>query len=62
MSLTYLKSLSGEAAKLVIDNYCRALAYGNKYVFQALPKVLTLWLEHASSMEQPLDPQRGNNE
>ncbi|KAA8650030.1 protein kinase MEC1 [Aspergillus tanneri] len=50
--------LSGEASKLVIDNYLRSLAHGNKYVFQSLPKVLTLWLEHASAVDQPFDPKR----
>ncbi|KAF9892395.1 serine/threonine-protein kinase M1 [Aspergillus nanangensis] len=54
--------LTGEASKLVIDNYLRSLAHGNKYVFQSLPKVLTLWLEHASMVDQPFDPKRGNNE
>ncbi|KAL2866806.1 protein kinase MEC1 [Aspergillus lucknowensis] len=54
--------LSGEASKLVIDNYLRSLAHGNKYVFQSLPKILTLWLEHASTVEQPFDPKRGDNE
>ncbi|KAL4976514.1 hypothetical protein BDW66DRAFT_166349 [Aspergillus desertorum] len=53
--------LSGEASKLVVDNYLRSLAHGNKYVFQSLPKVLTLWLEHASTVEQPFDPKRGDN-
>ncbi|KKA22075.1 Non-specific serine/threonine protein kinase [Rasamsonia emersonii CBS 393.64] len=53
--------LSGEASKLVIDNYLRSLAHGNKYVFQTLPKVLTLWLEHASVVDQPFDPKRGDN-
>ncbi|KAL4877252.1 hypothetical protein BJY04DRAFT_230764 [Aspergillus karnatakaensis] len=54
--------LSGEASKLVIDNYLRSLSYGNKYVFQSLPKFLTLWLEHASAVSQPFDPKRGDNE
>ncbi|KAJ5225141.1 hypothetical protein N7468_006366 [Penicillium chermesinum] len=54
--------LSGEATKLVIDNYLRSLTYGSKYVFQTLPKLLTLWLEHASIVDQPLDPKRGDNE
>ncbi|PGG99288.1 Atypical/PIKK/ATR protein kinase [Polytolypa hystricis UAMH7299] len=54
--------LSGEASKLVIDNFLRSLAYGNKYVFQTLPKILTLWLEHASTIDQPFDPKRGDNE
>lgn len=55
-------SLSGEASKLVIDNYIRSLAYGNKYVSQSLPKVLTLWLEHASTIDQPFDPKKGDNQ
>ncbi|RAK98040.1 protein kinase MEC1 [Aspergillus ibericus CBS 121593] len=54
--------LTGEASKLVVDNYLRSLAHGNKYVFQSLPKVLTLWLEHASTVDQPFDPMRGDNE
>ncbi|KAJ6084451.1 hypothetical protein N7486_011251 [Penicillium sp. IBT 16267x] len=54
--------LSGEATKLVIDNYLRSLTYGSKYVFQTLPKLLTLWLEHASIVGQPIDPKRGDNE
>ncbi|PGG96942.1 serine/threonine-protein kinase ATR [Blastomyces parvus] len=54
--------LSGEASKLVIDNFLRSLAHGNKYVFQTLPKVLTLWLEHAATVDQPFDPKRGDNE
>ncbi|KAJ5895477.1 hypothetical protein N7495_007168 [Penicillium taxi] len=53
--------LSGEATKLVIDNYLRSLTYGSKYVFQTLPKLLTLWLEHASIVGQPIDPKRGDN-
>ncbi|EEP77729.1 hypothetical protein UREG_02578 [Uncinocarpus reesii 1704] len=54
--------LSGEASKLVIDNYLRSLAHGNKYVFQTLPKALTLWLEHAAVVDQPFDPKRGDNQ
>ncbi|KAF7116577.1 hypothetical protein CNMCM5793_005058 [Aspergillus hiratsukae] len=54
--------LSGEASKLVIDNYLRSLAHGNKYVFQSLPRILTLWLEHAATVDQPFDPKRGDNE
>ncbi|KAJ5180764.1 hypothetical protein N7492_003974 [Penicillium capsulatum] len=53
--------LSGEATKLVVDNYLRSLTYGSKYVFQTLPKLLTLWLEHASIVDQPMDPKRGDN-
>ncbi|PYH97770.1 hypothetical protein BO71DRAFT_346316, partial [Aspergillus ellipticus CBS 707.79] len=54
--------LTGEASKLVVDNYLRSLAHGNKYVFQSLPKILTLWLEHASAVDQPFDPKKGDNE
>jgi serine/threonine-protein kinase ATR len=52
--------LTGEAAKVVIDNYLRSLMAGSKYVFQTLPKVLTLWLELVSKSELPQDARRGN--
>ena len=44
--------LSGETAKLVIDNYLRSIPFGNKYVFQTLPRVLHLWLEVASDAQR----------
>ncbi len=31
-------------AKLVIENYLRSLNHGTKYLFQTLPRILTLWL------------------
>ncbi|KAI1392547.1 phosphatidyl inositol 3-kinase [Hypoxylon trugodes] len=37
--------LTGETAKLVIENYIRSLNYGTKYLYQTLPRILTLWLE-----------------
>ena len=37
--------LSGELSRLVIENYMRSLTNGSKYVFQTLPKVLTLWFD-----------------
>lgn len=52
--------LTGEAAKVVIDNFLKALACGNKYLFQTLPKVLTLWLELVSKPDIEQDVRRGN--
>ena len=54
--------LMGEVTKLVIDNYLKGLRYGSKYLFQSLPKVLTLWLELVASANQPHDPRAGDNE
>ncbi|KAG9780233.1 hypothetical protein KCU88_g3816, partial [Aureobasidium melanogenum] len=54
--------LTGETAKLVIENYLRSLNCGSKYVFQTLPKVLTLWLELVDGRDLPKDPRRGNDE
>ncbi|KAK5957292.1 serine/threonine-protein kinase M1 [Knufia fluminis] len=51
--------LIGEAAKTVIDNFLRALACGNKYLFQTLPKMLTLWLELVSNPDVEQDSRRG---
>ena len=52
--------LTGEAYKLVIENYLRASGFGCKYVFQTLPKVLTLWLELVTGTDQLQDARRGN--
>jgi serine/threonine-protein kinase ATR len=52
--------LTGESAKLVIDNYLRSLICGSKYIFQTLPKVLTLWLELVADTELAPDARRGN--
>ena len=53
--------LAGEAAKVVISNFLRAISCGNKYLFQTLPKVLTLWLELVSNPEIGLDSRRGTS-
>ena len=52
--------LTGETTKLVIESYLRSLIVGSKYIFQTLPKVLTLWLELVAAVEQPQDARRGN--
>ena len=54
--------INGETAKLVIENYLRSLAFGAKYIYQTLPKLLTLWLDLGSDCEYPLDPKYGSDE
>jgi serine/threonine-protein kinase ATR len=49
------KYLSGETAKLVIQNYLRSLSYGTKYVSQTLPRILTLFLELGAQVNKPPD-------
>ncbi|KAI6601117.1 hypothetical protein MCOR14_004531 [Pyricularia oryzae] len=44
--------LSGETAKLVIENYIRSLNYGTKYLYQTLPRILTLWLELGARVDK----------
>ena len=53
-----LFSLGGSISMWTIENYLSS-SYSNKYVFQTLPKILTLWLAHAASVDEPLDPKRG---
>lgn len=53
--------LTGETAKLIIENYLKSLMFGSKYVFQTLPKILTLWLELTDMADLPKDPRRGND-
>ncbi|KAJ4405694.1 serine/threonine-protein kinase M1 [Neurospora sp. IMI 360204] len=45
--------LTGETAKLVIENYLRSLNFGTKYVHQTLPRILTLWLELGTQVDAP---------
>lgn len=52
--------LSGETAKLVIDNYLRSLGYGAKYIYQTLPRALTVWLELGIEIEQPPEVKLGS--
>jgi serine/threonine-protein kinase ATR len=49
------KYLSGETAKLVIQNYLRSLGFGTKYVSQTLPRILTLFLELGAQVNKPPD-------
>lgn len=44
--------LTGEVAKLVVENYLRSLSYGTKYLYQTLPRILTLWLELGTRMDK----------
>ncbi|ETS84314.1 hypothetical protein PFICI_02339 [Pestalotiopsis fici W106-1] len=44
--------LSGETVRLVIENYIRSLNYGTKYLYQTLPRILTLWLEFGAQLEK----------
>ncbi len=48
--------------KLVIENYLRSLTFSTKYIFQTLPRVLTLWVDLGSESEQAADPKYGNEE
>ena len=54
--------ITGETAKLVVENYLRSLAFGAKYIYQTVPRILTLWLDLGAESEQPLDPKYGNDE
>ncbi|KAI9640177.1 serine/threonine-protein kinase M1 [Ciborinia camelliae] len=47
--------LCGETASLVISNYLRSLSHGTKYVYQTLPRILTLWLDLGTQLSQKID-------
>lgn len=51
--------LTGEMGRLVIENYLRALLYGTKYIYQTLPRIITLWLDLGTQVDKPLDPKYG---
>lgn len=53
--------LTGETAKLVAENYLRSLSYGTKYLYQTLPRILTLWLDLGMQVMQPFDSKHGHS-
>lgn len=44
--------ITGEMARLVIENYVRSLNAGTKYLYQTLPRVLTLWLDAGARVDK----------
>ncbi|KAF9871571.1 hypothetical protein CkaCkLH20_10982 [Colletotrichum karsti] len=44
--------VQGEVTRLVIENYLRSLNYGTKYLYQTLPRILTLWLELGAQVDK----------
>lgn len=44
--------LTGETAKLIIENYLRSLNYGTKYLYQTLPRILTLWMDLGAQVDK----------
>lgn len=44
--------VTGEIARLVIENYVRSLNSGTKYLYQTLPRILTLWLELGAQVDK----------
>lgn len=54
--------LSGETASLVISNYLRSLGHGTKYLYQTLPRILTLWLNLGTQLCQKINPKLHSQE
>ncbi|KAI4194332.1 MAG: hypothetical protein LQ350_007823 [Teloschistes chrysophthalmus] len=54
--------LGGEMARLVVENYLRSLALGAKYIYQTLPRALTLWLELGVEVDDILDSKYGTDD
>ena len=46
---------TGEIARLIIENYMRSLNAGTKYLYQTLPRVLTLWLDLGAKVDKAPD-------
>lgn len=44
--------LTGDMARLVIENYIRSLNYGTKYLYQTLPRILTLWMDLGAQVDK----------
>ena len=53
--------ITGEMAKLVIENYLRSLGMGTKYIHQTLPRIITLWLDLGTDVGRAVDSKYGND-
>ncbi|KAI9796181.1 MAG: hypothetical protein M1825_000866 [Sarcosagium campestre] len=53
--------LSGETARLVIHNYLKSLTFGAKYIFQTLPRILTLWLDLGFEVSNAVEAKHSAN-
>ncbi|TWU75172.1 serine/threonine-protein kinase M1 [Metarhizium rileyi] len=47
--------VTGEIGRLVIENYVRSLNSGTKYLYQTLPRILTLWLDLGAQVDKAPD-------
>lgn len=47
--------VTGEIARLVIENYVRSLNAGTKYIYQTLPRILTIWLDLGAQVDKAPD-------
>lgn len=46
------EDLSSTLTFHAVINYGKSLEYGSKYIFQALPRMLSIWLEHGAKVSQ----------
>ena len=44
--------------KFVIKHYGTSLQYGSKYIFQSLPRLLTLWLDFGQRAQEIIEGKR----
>ncbi|CCH42199.1 Serine/threonine-protein kinase [Wickerhamomyces ciferrii] len=47
-----LKDISGEYERRTINFYLKALQCGMKYIYEALPKVITVWLDFSANIQE----------
>ncbi|RCI08728.1 hypothetical protein L249_4681 [Ophiocordyceps polyrhachis-furcata BCC 54312] len=45
--------VTGQIARLVMENFIKSLASGTKYLYQTLPRILTLWLDMGAQVDRP---------
>ena len=40
-----VKDNHGDVARYIINNLCKSMQYGSHYIYQAMPRMLSLWME-----------------
>ncbi|XP_033634079.1 serine/threonine-protein kinase ATR-like [Asterias rubens] len=52
LSLSDRPEKSGEFIFMVVKNFGKSLMYGNQYIYQSMPRLLTLWLDYGALVSE----------
>jgi len=52
LTVAIISSMFSEFLQYVLRHYGSALRYGNKYIYQCMPRLLSLWLDFGAKVTE----------